>query len=99
MVSDVAAVADPSTGVTVYDTFHGDPGFEVFGGVDLNLTVGGMNPAAVEHMTEILGGPGRMVWMSTNDAEFVVLPGEAGELGIYPQHTPLITRLIAFYAA
>jgi F-type H+-transporting ATPase subunit epsilon len=22
-----------------------------------------------------------------------VLPGEAGELGIYPQHTPLITRI------
>ena len=27
------------------------------------------------------------------DAEFVVLPGEAGELGIYPRHTPLITRI------
>ncbi len=27
------------------------------------------------------------------DAEFVALPGEAGELGIYPQHTPLITRI------
>ena len=26
-------------------------------------------------------------------AEFVALPGEAGELGIYPQHTPLITRI------
>src|SRR4026209_62482 len=26
-------------------------------------------------------------------AEFVVLPGEAGELGIYPRHTPLITRI------
>ncbi len=26
-------------------------------------------------------------------AEFVVLPGEAGELGIYPLHTPLITRI------
>ena len=26
-------------------------------------------------------------------AEFVVLPGEAGELGIYPRHTPLITRV------
>jgi F-type H+-transporting ATPase subunit epsilon len=27
------------------------------------------------------------------DADFVVLPGEAGELGIYPRHTPLITRI------
>lgn len=26
-------------------------------------------------------------------AEFVVLPGESGELGIYPRHTPLITRI------
>lgn len=26
-------------------------------------------------------------------AEFVALPGEAGELGIYPLHTPLITRI------
>ena len=29
----------------------------------------------------------------SGEAEFVVLPGEAGELGIYPQHTPLITRM------
>lgn len=27
------------------------------------------------------------------EAEFVVLPGESGELGIYPKHTPLITRI------
>jgi F-type H+-transporting ATPase subunit epsilon len=27
------------------------------------------------------------------EAEFVALPGEGGELGIYPQHTPLITRI------
>ncbi|GAB4469921.1 MAG: F0F1 ATP synthase subunit epsilon [Burkholderiaceae bacterium] len=27
------------------------------------------------------------------EAEFVVLPGEAGELGIYPRHAPLITRI------
>lgn len=27
------------------------------------------------------------------EAEFVALPGEAGELGIYPQHMPLITRI------
>ncbi len=26
-------------------------------------------------------------------ARFVVLPGEAGELGILPQHAPLITRI------
>ena len=26
-------------------------------------------------------------------AEFVVVPGEDGELGIYPRHTPLLTRI------
>jgi F-type H+-transporting ATPase subunit epsilon len=29
----------------------------------------------------------------SGEAEFVVLPGEAGELGVYPRHTPLITRI------
>jgi F-type H+-transporting ATPase subunit epsilon len=29
----------------------------------------------------------------SGEAEFIVLPGELGELGIYPRHTPLITRI------
>ena len=29
----------------------------------------------------------------SGEARFVALPGEAGELGIYPRHTPLITRI------
>ena len=29
----------------------------------------------------------------SGEASFVALPGEAGELGIYPRHTPLITRV------
>ena len=29
----------------------------------------------------------------SGEAEFVALPGEAGELGIYPKHTPLMTRI------
>ena len=29
----------------------------------------------------------------SGEAKFVVLPGESGELGIYPRHTPLITRI------
>jgi F-type H+-transporting ATPase subunit epsilon len=29
----------------------------------------------------------------SGEAEFVALPGEAGELGIYPRHIPLITRI------
>jgi len=29
----------------------------------------------------------------SGEAEFVVLPGEQGDLGIYPRHTPLLTRI------
>ena len=29
----------------------------------------------------------------SGEAEFVVLPGVVGELGIYPRHTPLLTQI------
>ena len=29
----------------------------------------------------------------SGEAEFVVLPGVEGELGIYPRHTPLFTQI------
>lgn len=45
------------------------PGIEIFGGIALNRTVGGINPAAVEHMINVKGGWGRVVWMPTFDAE------------------------------
>lgn len=58
-----------STAGIVYLVRRAVPGIEVFGGIDLNLTVGGINPAAVEHMTRVTGGWGRIVWMPTFDAE------------------------------
>jgi hypothetical protein len=45
------------------------PGIEVFGGISLDLTVGGVNPAAVEWMTKMKGGYGRVVWLPTFDSE------------------------------
>jgi hypothetical protein len=45
------------------------PGIEVFGGIDLNRAVGGVNPAAIERMVLMKGGYGRVVWMPTFDAE------------------------------
>ena len=45
------------------------PGLEVFGGIDLNRAVGGVNLAAVEQMVKVTGGWGRFVWMPTFDAE------------------------------
>lgn len=45
------------------------PGIEVFGGIDLNRSVGGVNPAAVERMVMMKGGFGRVVWLPTFDSE------------------------------
>ena len=59
---------DP-TGGLAYLVRKEVPGLEVFGGIDLNLTVGGINPAAVAHMAEVSGGWGRFVWMPTFDSE------------------------------
>src|SRR5438477_10551132 len=45
------------------------PGIEIFGGISLDLTVGGVNPAAVEWMTKVKGGYGKVVWLPTYDSE------------------------------
>lgn len=45
------------------------PGLEVYGGIVLNNSVGGLNPAAVEWMHRMAGGRGRIVWLPTLDAE------------------------------
>jgi hypothetical protein len=45
------------------------PGIEIFGGITLNLTVGGMNPYAVDYMARVSGGAGRFVWMGSFDTE------------------------------
>ena len=49
------------------------PGIQVFGGIDLNLSVGGMNPIAVEKMALTTGHLGKFVWMATFDARAYVL--------------------------
>jgi hypothetical protein len=50
------------------------PGIEVFGGISLDLTVGGVNPAAVEWMTKVKGGYGKVVWLPTFDSENQAAP-------------------------
>jgi hypothetical protein len=49
------------------------PGILAFGGIDLNLSVGGMNPAAVEKMALTTGHVGKFVWMATYDTHAQVL--------------------------
>jgi hypothetical protein len=42
---------------------------EVYGGIALNRSVGGLNPVAVERMALMSGGFGRVVWLPTFDSE------------------------------
>src|SRR6202171_4150884 len=58
-----------STAALAYVVRKEVPGIEIFGGIDLNLTVGGVNPAAVERMVLMKGGWGKVVWMPTFDSE------------------------------
>jgi hypothetical protein len=45
------------------------PGIEIFGGIVLNNSVGGINPAAVEWMQRMSGGRGKVVWLPTFDSD------------------------------
>ena len=58
-----------STAALAYVVRKEVPGIEVFGGIDLNRSVGGINPAAIERMVLMKGGWGRVIWMPTFDAE------------------------------
>ena len=62
------------------------PGIDAYGGIALNRSVGGINPAAVERMALTTGGLGRLVWLPTFDSEHNHLTVAAN-----PNHVP-ITR-------
>ncbi len=58
-----------STAALAYIVRKEVPGIEIFGGIDLNRSVGGINPAAIERMVLMKGGWGKVVWMPTFDSE------------------------------
>lgn len=62
------------------------PGIEVFGGITLNYSVGGINPVAVENMLAFTGGCGKVVWLPTHDAahhkSFFAKKADAGGIRI-----------------
>ncbi len=45
------------------------PAIEAYGGVTLNRAVGGLNPAAIDHMAAMTDRLGRVVWLPTFDSE------------------------------
>lgn len=65
------------TATTAYHLRKEMPNLDLFGGVVLNRSVGGINVAAVEYMVTIKGAsgrvaPGRVVWMPAGDSEIEV---------------------------
>lgn len=58
-----------STAAIAYEVRKVVPGIEIFGGIVLNLAVGGINPSAVSRMALMKGGWGKVVWMPTFDSE------------------------------
>jgi hypothetical protein len=58
-----------STAQLAYTVAKVVPGIEVFGGISLDLAVGGVNPEAVKQGAAFTGGKLRIVWMPTLDSE------------------------------
>ena len=59
-----------TTAGLVYHLRREIPDFTMYGSLVLNLTNGGINPAAVEFMaTQIKGSPGKVVWLPAGDTE------------------------------
>ena len=51
---------------------YATPDMDVWGGLVLNSTVGGINPMAVRAFAETSGGRAKVVWMPTHDSEHEV---------------------------
>jgi hypothetical protein len=76
------------------------PGIEIFGGISLDLTVGGVNPAAVEWMTKVKGGYGKVVWLPTYDSENQARPAGRPFASVVRNGavTPEVSQVIAIAA-
>jgi hypothetical protein len=75
------------------------PGMQVFGGISLDLTVGGVNPAAVEWMTKVEGGYGKVVWLPTFDSEAQVkLSGEQRPFAPVTRDGKILPEVLAVIA-
>lgn len=62
------------------------PGIEVFGGITLNESVGGINPEAVDLMIKFTGNCGKIVWLPThgsaNHRSFFAKKADAGGIRV-----------------
>ncbi len=58
-----------STAALAYMVRKQVPGIEIFGGITMDLSNGGINLEAVKRMAMMKGGWGRIIWLPTIDAE------------------------------
>jgi hypothetical protein len=58
-----------STAALAYMVRKEVPGIEIFGGITMDLSNGGINIDAVKELLAMQGGWGRVVWLPTEDAE------------------------------
>lgn len=58
----------PTAGIA-YMARKAAPGLEVFGGITMDLSNGGINVEAVKNMLLMTGGLGKVVWLPTHNAE------------------------------
>jgi len=73
------------------------PGIEVFGGIALNESVGGINPEAVAQMIKFTGGCGKIVWLPTHGAanhkSFFAKKADAGGIRVIDASGNVIPEL------
>ena len=73
------------------------PGIEVFGGITLNESVGGINPEAVDQMIKFTGGCGKIVWLPThgsaNHKSFFAKKADAGGIRVIDASGSVVPEL------
>ena len=73
------------------------PGIEVFGGITLNESVGGINAEAVDLMIKFTGGCGKIVWLPTHGAanhkSFFAKKADAGGIRVIDASGRVIPEL------
>jgi predicted metal-dependent TIM-barrel fold hydrolase len=72
-------------------------GIEIFGGITMNYSVGGINPTAVENMIKFTGGCGKIVWLPTHDSAnhkfFFTKKADAGGIRVIDSEGKVIPEL------
>jgi hypothetical protein len=91
-----------STAALAYTVRKLVPGLDVFGGVVLDKSVGGINLEALKRMVLMKGGYGRVVWFPTADGEafmnYFKVPGSPVPVSMDGHLLPTVVEVLDFIA-